>query len=114
MRRHLKLGALLTLAGCSMVPVRAGELQSAALIPRGIPSSRVENSLPDGKALFVESCSSCHWEKGDKPLSTGKPLNARMLKREEIAEAVHGRLKDRTAEQKQGVILYIQSLLIKR
>ena len=67
-----------------------------------------------GKALFVARCSSCHGERGDKPLSSGPPLSERKLSSEEIAKTVGSRLKDATDEQRRGVALYIGSLMKKQ
>ena len=67
--------------------------------------------LAKGKEIFVEKCAKCHNESGDKPLSSGPPLNERGLDRSAIARAVGGRLKDRTDEDRRAVTLYISSLM---
>ena len=67
--------------------------------------------LAKGKELFVERCSRCHNERGDRPLKTGPPLNERGLASEAIARAVSGRLRDRTEEERHAVTLYISSLM---
>src|SRR5215469_5998083 len=67
--------------------------------------------LAKGKDLFVERCSRCHNERGDKPLETGAPLNERGLSAEVIARAVSGRLRDRTEDERRAVTLYISSLM---
>ena len=67
--------------------------------------------LATGKELFVEQCSRCHNERGDKPLKTGLPLNERGLSTEVIARAVSGRLRDRTEDDRRAVTLYISSLM---
>lgn len=59
-------------------------------------------------------CGSCHDERGDKPLRTGPPLNQRELSREVIAEAVQGRMKDRTEPEQEAVINYISGLYVGR
>ena len=69
--------------------------------------------MENGKALFVERCSSCHAERGDKPLSTGLPLSERSLTDAQLARAVAGRLKSAPAEDKRAVQLYIRSFLKK-
>jgi mono/diheme cytochrome c family protein len=69
--------------------------------------------LAKGKAIFVEKCAKCHNERGDKALSSGKPLNERGLETETIARAVGGRLKDRTEEERRAVTVYIASLMKK-
>jgi mono/diheme cytochrome c family protein len=65
-----------------------------------------------GKGLFMARCGSCHNERGDKPLRTGPPLNQRKLSREVIAEAVNGRLKNRTPAERDAVIEYISGLYV--
>jgi mono/diheme cytochrome c family protein len=67
--------------------------------------------LAKGKEIFVEKCAKCHNESGDKPLTSGPPLNERGLDRSAIARAVGGRLKDRTDEDRRAVTLYISSLM---
>jgi len=67
--------------------------------------------LAAGKALFLARCARCHNEHGDKPLKTGPPLNERGLSTDEIARAVNGRLRDKTAEERRTVTLYISSLM---
>ena len=63
--------------------------------------------------MFVERCSSCHNERGDKPLATGLPLSQRKLDNAVVERAVRGRLKSNTADQQRAVALYIESLLPK-
>ena len=67
----------------------------------------------EGKRVFVQRCSICHAERGDKPLSTGLPLNERSLTDDQIAIAVSGRLKNAPPEQKRAVALYIRSFMQK-
>jgi len=68
--------------------------------------------LPDvGRKLFVERCSRCHGERGEKSLSTGLPLSQRKLMPEQLARSVKGRLQDCTEEQRWAVQLYIESFL---
>src|SRR5712692_1873652 len=69
------------------------------------PSSPIET----GKKVFVERCSSCHNERGDKALSTGVPLSDRSLTDEQLARAVAGRLKASPQEEKRAVVQYIRS-----
>lgn len=66
-----------------------------------------------GKKVFVARCSSCHAERGDKPLSTGLPLSERSLTDEQIARAVAGRLKNSPPEEKHAVADYIRGFLKK-
>ncbi len=80
------------------------------------PSPRAEERerlLDVGKKLFVERCSSCHAERGEKPLRIGPPLNERKLSADVIARAVNGRLKDATPEQRQAVKMYIMNFMRK-
>ena len=72
-----------------------------------------ERLLSIGKDLFVERCAKCHNERGDKPLSSGAPLNQRKLSREVIERNVTGRFKSATEEQRRAVALYIESFLAK-
>jgi mono/diheme cytochrome c family protein len=100
--------ALLGLAGG--IGARA---RSAKQEPADAPISGEERVrlLAKGKEIFVEKCAKCHNESGDKPLSSGQPLNERGLDRSAIARAVGGRLKDRTDEDRRAVTLYISSLM---
>jgi mono/diheme cytochrome c family protein len=66
-----------------------------------------------GKKVFDERCSSCHAERGDKPLDTGLPLNQRSLTDAQLNRAVAGRLKSSPPEERRAVALYIRSLLKK-
>ena len=82
--------------------------------PTGDPSlSQQEHArlLAKGKEIFLDRCARCHNESGDKPLRTGAPLNQRGLSTEVIAQAVNGRLRDRTEEERSAVTLYISSLM---
>ena len=66
--------------------------------------------LPDvGRKLFVERCSRCHGERGEKSLSTGLPLSQRKLMPEQLVRSVKGRLQDSTEEDRRAVQLYIES-----
>jgi mono/diheme cytochrome c family protein len=87
--------------------------RSAKQEPGDAPISDEERVrlLAKGKEIFVEKCAKCHNESGDKPLSSGPPLNERGLERSAIARAVGGRLKDRTDEDRRAVTLYISSLM---
>jgi mono/diheme cytochrome c family protein len=77
------------------------------------PRSELERArlLAAGKELFMARCARCHDERGDKALKTGPPLNERGLSMEEVARAVNGRLRDKTAEERRAVTLYISSLM---
>src|SRR5579872_7455391 len=76
-----------------------------------IPGEERVRLMAKGKEIFVEKCAKCHNESGEKPLSSGAPLNERGLDRSVIARAVGGRLKDRTDEDRRAVTLYISSLM---
>ena len=71
----------------------------------------VDRLLAEGKAIFADKCARCHNENGDKPLSTGSPLNQRALSTDKIAQAVNGRLRGRTDDERHAVTLYIASLM---
>ncbi len=77
------------------------------------PSSAGESGglLAAGREIFLERCASCHNEGGDKPLKTGAPLKERALSTEVIAQAVSGRLRDRTEDERRAVTLYISNLM---
>jgi mono/diheme cytochrome c family protein len=95
--------ALLGFAGGSL------HAQSAAEHPTSAGESG--RLLAAGKEIFLERCASCHNEGGDKPLKTGAPLNERGLSMEVIAQAVNGRLRNRTEDERRAVTLYISSLM---
>ncbi len=110
MRKHLKMIVVLAISGCWISSVNAEGGLTQQTSSKESQVTAVDNSLALGKQLFVESCSSCHWERGNKPLSRGKPLSERTLTREDITRAVRGRLKDLPEEQKQAVVSYIETL----
>lgn len=97
------------LAGIAMAGPGAGQ----APVPANGAISGQERArmLAKGKDIFVEKCARCHNERGDKALRSGRPLNERGLATDAIARAVNGRLKDRTAEERLAVTLYIASLM---
>ncbi len=66
-----------------------------------------------GRALFVKRCAGCHNECGDKPLSSGLPLNERSLTRDAIVQNVDGRLRSATEEERRAVADYIESFMKK-
>jgi mono/diheme cytochrome c family protein len=88
-------------------------LAAVAVGAASAPNARGDTTAAQGRELFVERCSSCHNEKGDKPLRTGPPLSERRLSRERIADTVKGRLSSATAEQQRAVALYIESIVKK-
>ncbi len=91
-----------------------------ALRARGTRQASADQPLSDqqrarllatGKELFMARCARCHDERGDKPLKTGPPLNQRGLSSEQIAQAVSGRLRDNTEDERRAVTLYISTLM---
>lgn len=84
----------------------------SAGVPAPTPAAEdSEHLLALGKELFVARCSSCHNERGDKPLASGPPLNQRDVSAEDIIRNVNGRFKNATDEQRRAVVLYMQSFL---
>lgn len=71
---------------------------------RGLTSSQ-SGSLATGKEIFAARCAKCHNESGDKPLSSGPPLNERALSTDKIARAINGRLRDKTEDARRAVTL---------
>lgn len=100
--------ALLFFAGGSAVHAQSAD---QALGVGQSPSAGADHLLAEGKEIFLERCASCHNERGDKPLKTGMPLNERGLSTEAIAQAVNGRLRNRTESERRAVTLYISSLM---
>ena len=96
----VKLLILITvLLGLSDSPVTQSVItERALLVETELGKQERERLAGVGKALFVARCSSCHGERGDKPLSSGPPLSERKLSSEEIAKTVSSRLKDATDE----------------
>jgi mono/diheme cytochrome c family protein len=87
---------------------------SAEQPPAVDPSPSAEETgrlVAEGKEIFLERCAGCHNDRGDKPLKTGAPLNQRGLSTEVIAQAVNGRLRDRTEDERRAVTPYISSLM---
>ena len=66
-----------------------------------------------GKKLFLTRCASCHNGRGNKPLSSGPPLNERKLTEEVISRNVSGRFKTASDDDRRAVALYMQSFLKK-
>lgn len=86
----------------------AGSL-TALLLSASASAETASSPLEAGKRVFVSRCSSCHAERGDKPLSTGLPLSDRTLTDEQLNRAVAGRLKGSPVEEKRAVALYIRT-----
>lgn len=95
-------------AGLAWNAAGARENAPATLGQEGAPQ---EDLLGKGKAIFVEKCAKCHNERGDKELSSGKPLSQRGLSQEAIAKAVNGRLSKGTEDERKAVTRYIASLM---
>lgn len=101
--------SLLSFAGAVAI-----QSPGAEQAPAGAPSlseQELARQLAKGKEIFLERCARCHDENGDKPLGTGAPLNKRGLSTQVIAQAVNGRLRDRTEAERRAVTLYISSLM---
>lgn len=119
-RSFFAAGGLLcaVLLACSGAAHRSDPPAPAALQAaekRAAPAAEInaaerERLLAIGKTLFLERCASCHNERGEKPLPDGPPLNERALARETIQKAVNGRFRNKSDEEKLGVVLYIESL----
>ena len=111
-RAKLKLTLL---AVASLVcGLRAGTSTAAAEATAQEPSAtgaEREQLLAKGKAIFVEKCAKCHNERGDKELSSGKPLSERGLSQEAIAKTARGRLSKGTEEEQRAVAAYITSFM---
>lgn len=89
-----------------------GQSQNTAVRVQTPPSAEDRaRVLATGKKLFVERCSKCHDERGDKALKSGPPLSERRLSDEEIARTVSGRFRDASREEKEAVALYISSFM---
>jgi mono/diheme cytochrome c family protein len=113
MREKKTAAALITIAALGLAAGIGAHARSGKQEPADAPISSEERVrlLAKGKEIFVEKCAKCHNESGDKPLSSGLPLNERGLASSAIARAVGGRLKDRTDEDRRAVTLYISSLM---
>jgi mono/diheme cytochrome c family protein len=108
MKILLLVATLLWLKGCgATLPPRPAPVAPTPVAP---PQQEQQEQLALGKKLFVERCSKCHGEDGEKPFGGGPPFNERTLATDEIASAVNGRFKEKTDEEKRAVILYIQSI----
>ena len=101
--------ALLGLGGGIPIHALSAEQQPAA--DQSPSAEEPGRLLAEGKEIFLEQCARCHNVGGDKPLKTGAPLNERRLSTEVIAQAVNGRLRDRTEDERRAVTLYISSLM---
>ena len=111
-RTILCAAALLGLAGGFAVLASNTRHAPAAKQSSAAPSAEERDALiAKGKAIFVEKCAKCHNERGDKELSSGKPLSERGMGMEAIAKTVKGRLGKGTEEERQAVTLYIASFM---
>jgi mono/diheme cytochrome c family protein len=113
MREKKSAGVFIAIAVLGLAGGIGARARSARQEPADAAISDEERVrlLSQGKEVFVEKCAKCHNESGDKPLSSGPPLNERGLASSAIARAVSGRLKDRTDEERRAVTLYISSLM---
>jgi mono/diheme cytochrome c family protein len=113
MREKKPAGVFIAIAALGLAGGIGAHERSAnqELAPAPISDEERVRLLAKGKEIFVEKCAKCHNESGDKPLSSGQPLNERGLDRTAITRAVGGRLKDRTDEDRRAVTLYISSLM---
>ena len=101
--------ALLGLAGG--IAIHAQSAEQAPGVGQSSSAESADQLLAEGKEIFLEHCARCHNERGDKPLKTGLPLNERRLSTDAIAQAVSGRLRDRTESERRAVTMYISSLM---
>ena len=101
--------ALLGLAGG--IAIHAQSAEQAPGVGQSSSAESADQLLAEGKEIFLEHCARCHNERGDKPLKTGLPLNERRLSTDAIAQAVSGRLRDRTESERRAVTLYISGLM---
>lgn len=111
MRVLLLVAALLCLKACSATHPRAPAIPATPATLTAAPSNQEQKEqLALGKKLFVERCSRCHGDNGEKPFAGGPSFNQRAIPAEEITRAVNGRFRDKTEKEKQAVIRYIQSI----
>jgi mono/diheme cytochrome c family protein len=112
---HRESAAILSAAALAgLVGGIARQTRGASQIPTPDQSlSKEERArlLAKGKELFLSRCARCHGENGDKPLKGGVPLSERGLSGDVIAQAVNGRLRDGTDEERRAVTLYISNLM---
>ena len=101
--------ALVSLGGLHFAGAQS-QKQTAPAETTASPEER-DRLLVIGKKLFVDRCSKCHDQRGDKPLKTGPPLSERKLSDAEIERLVAGRLKDAPDEQKRAVALYVSRFM---
>jgi mono/diheme cytochrome c family protein len=101
--------ALLGFAGG--IPIQNLGAEHSPAADQSLSAEETSRLLAEGKEIFLERCAGCHNDRGDKPLKTGAPLNERRLRTEVIAQAVNGRLRDRTEAERRAVTLYISSLM---
>jgi mono/diheme cytochrome c family protein len=93
------------------IAIDAPSTDEAPGVGQSPSTESADQLLAEGKEIFLERCAGCHNERGDKPLRTGVPLNERELSTEAIAQAVSGRLRDRTESERRAVTLYISGLM---
>ncbi len=115
---QLRTAALLFAAGFAALATFPGRPAVHAQGDRRAPAAAQPVSNQDrarllaaGKEIFSARCAKCHNENGDKPLSSGPPLNERALSTHVIARAVKGRLRDKTEDERRAVTLYISSFM---
>lgn len=93
------------------VAIHARSAYRAPTADQSLSEEERPRLLAKGKEIFLERCARCHNLRGDKPLKTGAPLNERGLSADVIAQAVSGRLRDRTEDERRAVTLYISNLM---
>lgn len=108
--RTLGLAVLLLCLG-SLILTSAQRARETVPSETGTSSGDEKRLVGMGRKLFVQRCSSCHGEQGEKPLRIGPPLRERKLASIEIASAVGGRLKEATEEERRAVTLYVKSFM---
>jgi len=101
----LVLAGFLCLLGCE-----GTSPQAAAPRPAAPAADKSPADLALGKQLFVERCSRCHGETGEKPFGGGPAFNERAVPGDEITRAVNGRFRDKTDDERRAVIRYLLSI----
>jgi mono/diheme cytochrome c family protein len=73
------------------------------------PSGDPAAGLAQGKAIFVSRCAKCHDENGNKKLSDGTTLLARLAQNKDPEARLGTRLKN--PQERQQVSLYMRSMI---
>jgi mono/diheme cytochrome c family protein len=102
-----------TAAGSALLLIATWGLPRAEAAAAAAPTPEQESSIALGRSLFTERCAKCHDEDAGRKLPDGRSLVERLSHRSDLKEALAGRLKGMTEEQRRGILAYVGRLVDK-